>query len=122
MAKINYSKEPVAVMLSGDIAGVEGKSAYEVAVDNGFEGSVEEWLASLKGEPGPKGDPGPKGEPGAKGDPGPKGEDGADGAQGPPGSNGTDGKDGADGFPTEEQWNTLVARVQALEDAAAGVE
>ena len=29
--------------------------AYGVAVKNGFEGTVEEWLASLKGE---KGDPG----------------------------------------------------------------
>ena len=26
-----------------------GKSAYEVAVENGFQGTVEEWLASLKG-------------------------------------------------------------------------
>lgn len=26
-----------------------GKSAYEIAVENGFQGSVEEWLMSLKG-------------------------------------------------------------------------
>lgn len=26
--------------------------AYGVAVRNGFEGTVEEWLASLKGDPG----------------------------------------------------------------------
>lgn len=44
--------------------GKDGKSAYEIAVSNGFEGTEEEWIASLKGE---KGDPGPKGE---KGDPG----------------------------------------------------
>lgn len=31
-----------------------GKSAYVLAVENGFEGTEEEWLASLKGE---KGDP-----------------------------------------------------------------
>lgn len=30
-------------------ATVEGKSAYEVAVDNGFKGTEEEWLASLVG-------------------------------------------------------------------------
>lgn len=30
--------------------GDPGKSAYEVAVDNGFEGTEEEWLESLKGE------------------------------------------------------------------------
>jgi len=32
--------------------GANGKSAYELAVDNGFEGTEEEWLASLKGEDG----------------------------------------------------------------------
>lgn len=37
------------------LKGGDGKSAYEVAQDNGFTGSQEEWLASLKGE---KGDPG----------------------------------------------------------------
>lgn len=30
--------------------GLDGKSAYQVAVDNGFEGTEEEWLASLKGD------------------------------------------------------------------------
>lgn len=35
--------------------GPQGKSAYEVAVDNGFAGTEAEWLASLKGE---RGDPG----------------------------------------------------------------
>ena len=33
-----------------------GLSAYEIAVQNGFEGSEEEWLASLKGEPGKSAD------------------------------------------------------------------
>lgn len=28
----------------------EGKSAYEIAVDNGFRGSEEEWLKSLQGQ------------------------------------------------------------------------
>lgn len=32
--------------------GAAGKSAYEIAVDAGFEGSESEWLESLKGEPG----------------------------------------------------------------------
>lgn len=35
---------------SGSGTGADGKSAYEIAVDNGFEGTVEEWLGSLKGE------------------------------------------------------------------------
>ena len=33
----------------------EGKSAYQVALDNGFEGTEAEWLASLQGEPGVSG-------------------------------------------------------------------
>ena len=32
--------------------GNDGKSAYELAVADGFEGSVSDWLASLKGENG----------------------------------------------------------------------
>lgn len=35
--------------------GKDGKSAYEVAVDEGFKGTEEEWLESLKGEPGEPG-------------------------------------------------------------------
>ena len=34
------------------VRGKEGKSAYEVAVKNGFSGTEAEWLASLKGEKG----------------------------------------------------------------------
>jgi hypothetical protein len=33
-------------------SGTAGKSAYEIAVDNGFVGSETEWLASLKGQDG----------------------------------------------------------------------
>lgn len=29
---------------------------YEIAVKNGFEGTIDEWLASLKGDKGDKGD------------------------------------------------------------------
>lgn len=31
-----------------DIRGSEGKSAYQVAIDNGFTGAEQEWLDSLK--------------------------------------------------------------------------
>jgi hypothetical protein len=34
---------------------IAGKSAYEIAQENGYTGSVTEWLQSLKGEPGPAG-------------------------------------------------------------------
>ena len=37
---------------------LRGYSAYEVAALNGFEGTEEEWLASLKGEKGDKGEAG----------------------------------------------------------------
>lgn len=37
---------------------INGKSAYEIAVINGFDGSEEEWLLSIKGEKGDKGDVG----------------------------------------------------------------
>jgi hypothetical protein len=44
----------IAVVPSGSrgIGVVRGESAYELAVDNGFVGTVEEWLASLQGTDG----------------------------------------------------------------------
>ena len=42
--------------------GTAGKSAYEIAVLNGFEGSETEWLSSLKGEKGEDGVDGVAGE------------------------------------------------------------
>lgn len=32
--------------------GADGKSAYQIALDNGYEGTVTQWLAQLKGDPG----------------------------------------------------------------------
>ena len=67
-------------------------------------------------------EPGPKGDKGDKGDPGPAGTDGAKGAKGDkgdPGTPGAKGDKGDPGFPTEEQWNALVARVDALETPEA---
>ena len=48
---------------AGDISGslsnplARGASAYEIAVANGYVGTEEQWLASLKGEKGDKCDP-----------------------------------------------------------------
>ena len=84
--------------------GAAGKSAYEVALQNGFTGTEADWLTSLKGQKGDtgaKGEPGEKGERGEKGEAGETGEKGEKGDTGTPGKdgvNGTDGKDGADGF------------------------
>ena len=60
---------------------VMGKSAYEIAVDNGFVGTEAEWLASLKGEPGDNGQNG---------------------------SNGTNGQDGAD-LTVDDLFNKAVS-------------
>ena len=60
-------------------------------------------LGGGAGTPGPKGDPGPEGPQGERGPEGPAGKDGAK---------------GADGFPTQAQWDALVARVTALEAAS----
>ena len=58
--------------------GVDGQSAYEVAVENGFVGTEEEWLEYLR--QGPKGDKGDTGDTGATGPQGPQGVPGEDGA------------------------------------------
>lgn len=84
------------------ISGCAGKSAYDLAVENGYEGTLEQWLESLKGEKGDKGD---KGEMGAAGQ---NGTDGAGSTDGKDGQDGKDGKDGStwlygDGEPNDSQ-------------------
>lgn len=73
-----YLTEPhiQALIDEAVINGVAGDSAYEVAVDNGFVGTEEEWLDSLVGPQGPQGVQGIQGIPGT---PGADGADGADG-------------------------------------------
>ena len=76
----------------------------EPAINAANLNKIEQGIAdahAIVAEPGPKGD---KGDPGAKGD---KGNPGSKGDKGDP------------GFPTEEQWNALVARVDALETPGA---
>lgn len=48
--------------------GETGKSVYDLAVENGFEGSVSDWLATLVGPQGSTGPQGPQGVQGPKGD------------------------------------------------------
>lgn len=94
-------------------------SAYIVAVQQGFEGTEAEWLATLKGEPGERGPagadstvpgpPGPKGDPGERGPagppgadstvPGPEGPAGPAGPAGDPGPRGELGPEGPQGPP-----------------------
>ena len=85
----------------------------EPAINAANLNKIEQGIAdahAIVAEPGPKGDKGDPGEPGPKGD---KGE------PGPAGTNGAKGAKGEPGFPTEEQWNALVARVDALETPEA---
>ena len=98
-----------------------GKSAYEIAKENGFNGTETEWLASLKGATGEPGADGKDGEDGktpyvgdngnwfvgsddtgkpsrgAKGDKGEKGDKGDTGAQGIQGEQGIQGVQGEKG-------------------------
>jgi hypothetical protein len=104
---VPYARELLGISEDG---GVNGLSAYQVALANGYVGSEAQWLLSLKGDDGEIGDDGPAGLSayqvalangfvgtqaawllslkGAKGD---TGDDGTDG------TNGTDGTDGVDG-------------------------
>lgn len=72
-------------------------SATHVEDHNAIIGALQEVrnnVDTVELTPGDKGDPGDDGKPGAKGSP---------------------GKAGADGFPSEGDWDALVARVTALE-------
>lgn len=53
-------------------------SAYALAKEQGFEGTLDEWLASLKGEKGETGEKGDTGATGATGEAGPQGLPGTD--------------------------------------------
>lgn len=64
-------------------SGISGKSAYQVAKDNGFQGTETEWLRSLIGPVGPQG------------------------IQGRSGINGTNGVDGKNGKSSYELWREL---------------
>lgn len=64
------------IKINGNVISADAKSAYVIALEHGFIGSEDEWLASLKGKQGEKGE---------------KGQNGKDGTNG---TNGIDGKDG----------------------------
>lgn len=95
-----------STMTPEEIANITGKSAYDVAVENGYQGTEADWLVSLQGDPGTKGEKGdtgatgPAGPQGPKGEPGPagpKGDSGIAGPQGPKGDPGATGPTGATG-------------------------
>ena len=99
----------------------DSKPAINAANLNKIEQGIADAHA-IVAEPGPQGPAGPEGPAGPKGDtgePGPAGAKGAKGDKGDPGTPGAKGDKGEPGFPTEEQWNALVARVDALETPEA---
>ena len=62
--------------------GTDGKSVYQIAVEQGYQGSESDWLSSLKGNKGEKGDPGNRGLQGVPGEKGEKGDAGVAGKDG----------------------------------------
>lgn len=94
--------------------GPTGDSAYQLAVKDGFTGTLAEWLASLKGAKGDPGNQGPKGDPGADGPQGPQGPKGGTGPAGPQGPQGPVGPTGAIG-PKGDTGATGPANIQLSE-------
>lgn len=104
--------------------GEKGSSAYQIAVEQGYQGSESDWLSSLKGDKGEKGNTGAKGNPGQDGAEGKsayaiavehgyensedewllslKGEKGDTGERGEKGEKGDPGDRGLQGVPGEK--------------------
>ena len=78
--------------------GKDGLSAYEIAVNAGYTGTEEEWLASLKGR------------------------DGLNGADGKNGTNGIDGVNGKDGLDGKTGEDGLSAYQLAIHNGFTGTE
>lgn len=93
------------------VQGVKTLRVLEGRDPSSTQGAEPVVLVDAEGNPVGGGE-GAQGPQGPQGDPGPQGPQGDPGPQGPAGPAGADG---ADGFPTEAQWDALVARVDALE-------
>lgn len=89
-------KEEIAKEVTVGAKGEDGKSAYQIALDEGFEGSETDWLASLKGKDG---------------------KDGINGTDGKPGKDGTNGVDGK--TPVRGVDYFTQAEIQQVENNAA---
>lgn len=90
------------------ISGNDGKSAYEIAVECGYEGSKENWVSSLKGEDGTTYTP-------SISESGVLSWSNDDGKPNPPSVNikGTDGKDGKDGKDGVVNNEEIVSAVES---------
>ena len=83
-----YCGCPPPVDFGGGGSGKDGKSAYEIWIEQGGVGTEQDFLASLRG---PAGEKGADGERGAQG---PIGPQGVPGIPGVPGAKGAPGKKG----------------------------
>lgn len=113
-----------------------GKSAYEIAKEKGFQGDETAWLESLKGQPGPQGREGKsayeiakaKGYPDdertwlteLKGERGPIGPQGIQGPAGPTGPQGPAGQPGQPGATGIKGDNGLPASIHKVTVRAIG--
>lgn len=109
-----YTPTAVTANVLAGLKGKDGKSAYEIFVENGYQGSLQKWMEDMmpkggaggagtagpkgdKGEAGPAGPVGPQGPIGPIGPAGPKGERGEQGPIGPAGQQGQKGDAGERG-------------------------
>ena len=97
LKQVQENSESIENIISKQRTYKDGESAYQLAVDNGFKGTTQEWLQSLKGPKGETGPQGPVGPKGPQGLPGPKGDTGITGPQGERGPQGIPGPQGPKG-------------------------
>ncbi len=64
---ITFNGDKIGLKGDNGLNGNDGKSAYDIAVKNGFHGTEEEWLSSLKGDRGLQGEQGIQGIQGTAG-------------------------------------------------------
>jgi len=95
-----YTENGFKFIASG--SGSNGQSAYQIWLDEGNEGTEQDFLDSLVGDAGAAGSQGPAGAAGAAGAQGPAG---AAGAQGPAGAAGAEGPQGPAYVPAD---NSIV--------------
>jgi hypothetical protein len=79
--------------------GADGRSAFELWLDDGNEGTLADFWEFCKGAPGTPGAPGIQGPPGEDGIAGATGIQGPPGQDGDPGADGQDGAQGIQGIP-----------------------
>ena len=129
--KIKFGDNSLNLKVDGSLANIDrgprGYSAYEIAVQEGFVGTEEEWLASLVGPEGKQGKDGERGIQGPRGQQGDKGDKGDIGPQGDKGDRGDTGPQGDKGEkgdigPQGEKGDTGPSNVLSIGSVTKGDE